>query len=145
MMITRGCLCTNHPYDMYKDHASGGFHLMSCLKDVPTLKGDNYSEWNKKVDMTLVCVEVDWILEKPQPVKHSEPVRDANDDDDAWEKKKWDHATVEMSYSISNQNWVNANKKCLSFIKNTIETSIMGLNCRVHFRRGDAKKGYYTQ
>ena len=32
----------------------GGYHLMSCLKDVPLLRGDNYSEWRKKVDLAIL-------------------------------------------------------------------------------------------
>jgi hypothetical protein len=32
---------------------------MRCLKDVPTLRGDNYTEWWKKVDLAFVCAEVD--------------------------------------------------------------------------------------
>ena len=99
---------------------------MSCLKDVPTLRGDNYSEWRKKVHMALVIAEVDWVLEEPQPVAPPEPVRDAADDDESWEKKKWDCGKEEMSYSIRNRSWINANKKCLAFIKNTIETTIVG-------------------
>lgn len=31
-----------------------------------------------------------------------------------------------MSHSINNMLWLNANKKCLAFIKNTIETTIVG-------------------
>ncbi|XP_044372647.1 uncharacterized protein [Triticum aestivum] len=31
-----------------------------------------------------------------------------------------------MSYLIENQKWVNANKKCMAFIKNTIESTIVG-------------------
>ena len=31
-----------------------------------------------------------------------------------------------MLYSIENQKWVNANKKCMAFIKNTIENAIVG-------------------
>ena len=78
---------------------SGGYHLMSFLKDVPTLRGDNYTEWRKKVDLAFVCAEVDWVVDTPQPVKPTEPVRDAKDNDAAWEKKKRDHAPMEMSYS----------------------------------------------
>jgi hypothetical protein len=66
---------------------SGGYNLMSCLKDVPTLRGDNYTEWRKKVDLAFVCAEVDWVVDTPQPVKPIEPVRDARDNDAAWEKK----------------------------------------------------------
>jgi hypothetical protein len=32
---------------------------MSCLKDVLTLRDDNYTEWRKKVDLAFVCDEVD--------------------------------------------------------------------------------------
>ncbi|KAM3292129.1 hypothetical protein ACQJBY_036191 [Aegilops geniculata] len=88
----------------------GEYHLMSCLKDVPTLRGDNYTEWRKKVDLAFVCAEVDWVVDTPQPVKPTEPVRDAKDNDAAWEKKKRDHAPVEMSYSIDNQKWLTAKK-----------------------------------
>ena len=31
-----------------------------------------------------------------------------------------------MSYIIENQKWVNANKKCMAFINNTIESTIVG-------------------
>src|SRR5215216_3083633 len=99
---------------------------MSCLKDVPTLRGDNYTEWRKKVDLAFVCAEVDWVVDIPQPVKPTEPVRAATDDDAAWDKKRKDYAPLELSYSIENQKWVNANKKCMAFIKNTIENAIIG-------------------
>ena len=56
---------------------------MSCIKDVPTLRGDNYSEWRKKVDLAFVCAAVDWVVDTPQSVKPIEPVRDEKDDDNA--------------------------------------------------------------
>ena len=56
---------------------------MSCLKDVPTLRGDNYAEWWKKVELAFVCAEVDWVVSTPQPVKPAEPVRATDDDDSA--------------------------------------------------------------
>ena len=64
------------------------YYLMGCIKDVPTLRGDNYTEWRKKVDLAFVCAEVDWVVDTPQPTKPAEPVKEANDDDDAWEKKQ---------------------------------------------------------
>ena len=77
---------------------SGGYYLMSCIKDVPTLRGDNYSEWKKMVDFAFICVEVDWVVDTPQPVKPKEPERDAaNDDDATWDRKKRDYISVEMS------------------------------------------------
>jgi hypothetical protein len=99
---------------------------MSCLKDVPTFRGDNYTEWRKKVELAFVCAEVDWAVDTPQVVKPIEPVRDAKDDATAWDQKKKDHAPVELAYVLENQKWVNANKKCMAFIKNTIENSIAG-------------------
>ena len=99
---------------------------MSCLKEVPTLRGDNHTEWRKKVELAFVCADLDWAVEKPQPVRPTEPVREATDDDAAWAKKKGDYAPLEHSYLIYNQKWFNANKKCMAFIKNTIESAIVG-------------------
>ena len=65
---------------------SGSFHLMSCLKDVPTLRGDNYAEWWKKVELAFICDEVDWVVNAPQPVKPAEPVKETTDDESAWQK-----------------------------------------------------------
>ena len=56
---------------------------MSCIKDVPTLRGDNYTEWRKNVDLAFVCAEVDWVVDTPHLVKPTEPVRDDKDDDAA--------------------------------------------------------------
>ena len=99
---------------------------MSCIKDVPTLRCDNYTEWRKKVDLAFVCAEVDWVVDTPQPVKPTEPVRDEKDDDSAWDKKRRDYAPLEMSYTLDNKKWLTANKKCMAFIKNTIEQAIVG-------------------
>ena len=43
---------------------------MTYIKDVPTLKGDNYGEWRKKVDLAFICAEVDWVLSEPKPKEH---------------------------------------------------------------------------
>jgi hypothetical protein len=40
-------------------------------------------------------------------------------------QKEKDHAPVELAYFLENQKWVNANKKCMAFIKNTIENAIV--------------------
>uniref|UniRef100_A0A453JYA3 DUF4219 domain-containing protein n=1 Tax=Aegilops tauschii subsp. strangulata TaxID=200361 RepID=A0A453JYA3_AEGTS len=76
---------------------------MSCLKDVPTFRGDNHTEWRKKVELAFVCADLDWVLDEPQPVRPTEPVREATDDDAAWTKKRRDYAPLEMSYIIENQ------------------------------------------
>ena len=99
---------------------------MSCLKEVPTLRGDNHTEWRKKVELAFVCADLDQVVEKPQPVRPTEPIREVTDDDATWAKKREDYAPLEMSYIIENQKWVNVNKKCMAFIKNTIESAIVG-------------------
>ncbi|XP_010233195.1 uncharacterized protein LOC100824175 [Brachypodium distachyon] len=104
----------------------GGYYLMGCIKDVPTLRGDNYTEWRKKVDLAFVCAEVDWVVDTSQPPKPTEPVRDDKDDDAAWGKKKREYAPLEMSYTLENKKWLTANKKCMAFIKNTTEHAIVG-------------------
>jgi hypothetical protein len=98
---------------------------MRCIKDVPILRGDNYTEWRKKVDFAFVCAEVDWVVDTPRPVKPIEPVRDARDDG-AWKKKRKIMLQWSWHMSFDNQKWVNANKKCMAFIKNTIENAIVG-------------------
>jgi hypothetical protein len=98
---------------------------MGCIKDVPTLRGDNYTEWRKKVDLAFIYAEVDWVIDTLQPIKPKELVRDDKDDDAAWEKKKRDHAPLEMTYTLDNKKWLTANKKCTAFIKNTIEHAIV--------------------
>jgi hypothetical protein len=65
-------------------------------------------------------------VDTPQPVKPTEPVRETADDDAAWERKKRDHGPVDMAYTLDNQKWLNANKKCMAFIKNTIKNAIAG-------------------
>ena len=99
---------------------------MNSLKDVPTLRGDNHSEWRKKVDLAFICAEFDWVVDTPQPVKPKEPEREAKDSDDDWERKKRDYAPKELSWSLENQKWLSANKKCMACTKNTIENSIAG-------------------
>ena len=54
---------------------------MTCIKDVPTLKGDNYGEWRKKVDLAFICAEVDWVLSEPKPKELPAPVRAIEDSD----------------------------------------------------------------
>ena len=90
---------------------------MSCIKDVPTLRGDNYTEWRKKVDFAFVCAEVDWVLDTPQPDKPTELVKEAIDDDAAWEKKKRDYAPLEMSYTLENKKVANCQQKVQGFHK----------------------------
>jgi hypothetical protein len=99
---------------------------MDCIKDIPTLKGDNYAEWKKKIDLVFILAEVDWVVTSPYPTKSVALVREANVADAAWQTKERDFAPIKMSYGLEHKKWITANKKCLAVIKNIIEPAIVG-------------------
>ena len=99
---------------------------MSCIKEIPTLKGDNYIEWKKKINLTFILAEVDWVVTTPCPTEPVAPVRETNEAHVAWATKERDFASQRMSYDLEHRKWVTANKKCLAMIKNTIEPAIVG-------------------
>ena len=70
--------------------------------------------------------EVDWVVTTPCPSEPVAPVREANEADAAWQTRERDFAPLKMSYDLEHRKWVNANKKCLAVIKNTIEPAIVG-------------------
>ena len=35
---------------------------MGYIKEIPTLKGHNYTEWKKKIDLAFILAEVDWVV-----------------------------------------------------------------------------------
>ena len=57
---------------------------MGCIKEISTLKGDNYTEWKKKIDLALILAEVDWVVTSPCPTDPVAPVRETNKADAAW-------------------------------------------------------------
>ena len=89
---------------------------MAYIKDIPTLKGDNYIEWKKKIDLAFILAEVDWVVTTPCPTEPVAPVREINEAD----------ASQRMSYNLEYRKWVTANKKYLAVIKNTVELAIVG-------------------
>ena len=99
--------------------------MMGCMKEIPTLKGDNYTEWKKKIDLTFILAEVDWVVTSPCPTEPVAPVRETNKADAVWTTKERDFASQRMSYDLKHRKWVTANKKCLVVIKNTIELVIV--------------------
>jgi hypothetical protein len=70
--------------------------------------------------------EVDWVVTTPCPTEPVAPVRETNESDADWQKKERDHAPIQMAYDLQKQKWINANKKYVAVIKNTIEPTIMG-------------------
>ncbi|XP_039778574.1 uncharacterized protein LOC120645935 [Panicum virgatum] len=103
-----------------------GMNLMGFISHIPTLKGDNYGEWIKKVDLAFVCGEVDEIITTPKPTEPPTPVRGDSDTDAEWQKKQRDYAPLQMAYDLEKTKWNNANKKCVAVIKNTIDPNILG-------------------
>ena len=99
---------------------------MDCIKEIPTLKGDNYTEWKKKIDLAFILAEVDWVVTSPCPTEPVAPVRETNKADAAWATRERDFESQKMSYNLEHRKWVTANKKCLVVIKNTIEPAIVG-------------------
>ena len=63
---------------------------MSCIKEIPTLKGDNYTEWKKKIDLAFILAEVDWVVTSPCPIEPMAPVRETNEADAAWATREKD-------------------------------------------------------
>ena len=84
---------------------------MGCIKEIPTLKGDNYTEWKKKIDLAFILAEVDQVLTSPYPTESVAPVRETNEADASWTTKERDFASQRMSYDLEHRKWVTANKK----------------------------------
>jgi hypothetical protein len=99
---------------------------MGFIKDIPPHKDDNYNEWKKKIDLAFVLAEVDWVVTTPCPTEPMAPVRETNESDVDCQKKERDHTPIQIAYDLQKQKWVNANKKYVVVIKNTIEPTIMG-------------------
>ena len=99
---------------------------MGFIKDIPPLKGDNYTEWKKKIDLAFVLAEVDWVVTTPCPTEPVAPVRETDEAESAWQNRQRDHAPKQMAYDLEHRKWVIANKKCMAVLKNTVEPSIAG-------------------
>ena len=63
---------------------SGEYNLMGYIKEISTLKGDNYTEWKKKIDLAFILAEVDWVVTSPCPTEPVTSVRETNEADAAW-------------------------------------------------------------
>jgi hypothetical protein len=56
---------------------------MGCIKDISTLKGDNYIKWRRNLDLAFILGEVDWVVTAPCPTEPETSVREADDTDAA--------------------------------------------------------------
>ena len=98
---------------------------MGCIKEIPTLKGDNYTEWKKMIDLAFILAEVDWIVTSPCPTEPVAPVMETNEAGAAWTTRERYFASQKMSYDLEHRKWITANKKCMAVLKNTIEPIIV--------------------
>ena len=57
---------------------------MGCIKEISTLKVDNYTEWKKKIDLAFILAKVDWIVTSSCHTEPMAPVRETNEADAAW-------------------------------------------------------------
>ena len=73
---------------------------MGFINHIPTLKGDNYGEWIKKIDLAFVCGEVDEMITTSNPTEPQALVRGTTDTDAEWQKKKRDYAPLKISYDL---------------------------------------------
>ena len=105
---------------------SDRYNLMGCIKEIPTLKGDNYTKWKKKIDLAFILAEVDWVVTSPCPTEPVAPMGETNEADAAWATKERDFESQKMFYDLEHRKWITANKKCLAVIKNMIEPAIVG-------------------
>ena len=98
---------------------------MGCIKEIPTLKDDNYTEWKKKIDLAFILAEVDWVVTSPCPTEPVAPVMRQTRLMPLGQLER-DFKSQKMSYDLKHRKWVTANKKCLVVIKNIIEPAILG-------------------
>ena len=115
----------------------------------PILKGDNYGEWKKKIDLAFICGEVNLVVTEPYPTKPEAQVRKEHEDAAAWWNKERNYAPLMISFDKQHKKWTNANKKCMAVTKkNTIEPSIVGwivwLHLRVPWKNKETTHWFFT-
>ncbi|RLN24304.1 uncharacterized protein C2845_PM07G17980 [Panicum miliaceum] len=100
--------------------------MMVSFKDIPILRGDNYNEWYKKLDLFFTMAALDWVLSAPVPVEPQTPVRGDDVTDASWKQTELTYKASKQRYDADHAKWHPANKKCLAVVKNTIEPAILG-------------------
>ena len=83
---------------------------MAYIKDIPTLKGDNYIEWKKKIDLAFILAEVDWVVTTPCPKEPVALVREIDETDATRQNRERDFTPVKMSFDLEHRKWVTVNK-----------------------------------
>ena len=91
------------------------------------VRDPHYKEWKKKIELTFILAEMDWVVTSPCPTEPVAPVRETNEADAAWATRERDFESQKISYDLKHRKWVTTNKKCLVVIKNMIEHAIVGL------------------
>jgi hypothetical protein len=120
--------------------------MMFSINDIPILKGDNYNEWYRKLDLYFIMGELDWVLATPTPTEPVLPLREDTDTDASWKQIELAYKKVRAEYERLYAKWLPANKKCLAVVKNTIEPAIMGSipDCATVIEYLEKLKNQYT-
>jgi hypothetical protein len=70
--------------------------------------------------------EVDWVISTPFPTELVELIRRTDETDAVWATKEKDYTNERMLFDLQKRQWINANKKYLAVVKNTIDPIIVG-------------------
>ena len=73
---------------------------MGCIKEIHTLKGDNYMEWKKKINLAFILAEVDSVVTSSCSTEPVALVRETNEADAAWATKERDFESLKKSYDF---------------------------------------------
>ena len=81
----------------------------------------------KSFDLVFILSKVDWVVTSLCSTEIVAPVRETKENDATWQLKKGIMNPRRYPMAFEHRKWVTANKKCLAVIKNTIESTIVGL------------------
>jgi hypothetical protein len=72
--------------------------MMMTINDIPVLKGDNYYEWYKKLDLFFIMTEMDWVLTAPVAKEPVAPVQETTETDAAWQQRELAYQQSKRKY-----------------------------------------------
>jgi hypothetical protein len=94
--------------------------MMFSINDILILKGDNYNEWYRKLDLYFIMGELDWVLATPTPTEPVLPEREDTDADASWKQTELAYKKAREDYERLYAKWFPANKKCWQWAQSQI-------------------------
>jgi hypothetical protein len=80
------------------EYFSGGLSMMFSINDISVLKGDNYHEWYRKLDLYFIMDELDWVLATPTPTESVIPMREDTDTYASWKQTEISYKKAKADY-----------------------------------------------